>query len=203
MFSIANTNHMKTFLLLFLIALPTHLFSQCPPYGKTDDPKERTLNVAKNKSAKYNASKTPTNVPLNTVITSRKEDDRNKFFPGAYVTVEGYLIDKTEEGGETCNCGLANASKKTGDVHIYIGLVPNAAKKNCMVVEITPSYKKLHPDYDQSLVKNKKVKVEGYLLYDYLHERNSVNFCNKCTGKAIWRKTCWEIHPVVKFDLLN
>jgi hypothetical protein len=66
------------------------------------------------------------------------------------------------------------------------------------VVEITPSYKALHKNVMDSLklLKNQKVTIRGYLFYDSEHERNSINYCKTCTSKNVWRKSCWEIHPI-------
>lgn len=86
------------------------------------------------------------------------------------MNITGFIVDFKEEGKETSNCGKATIKKKDGDVHIYFGLVPDAAKRNCKVVEITPAFKKLHPDYETLLKKGSKVKAYGYLIYDYLHD---------------------------------
>ena len=79
---------------------------------------------------------------------------------------------------------------------MYIGLVPDAPIKNCMVVEITPSWKKTHKAYNIKALVGKRVSITGYLMYDDMHNANAVNSCdNNC--KNVWRKTCWEVHPVV------
>jgi len=95
---------------------------------------------------------------------------------------------------------MARKSKKDGDVHMYLGLKQNALKKNCIVVEITPAFKKKHPDYAALLTKNAMVKITGFLLYDFIHEKDAVTTCASCDGA--WRKTCWEIHPVTAVNLL-
>lgn len=60
---------------------------------------------------------------------------------------EGYLINAILEGGESCNCGKADADLKTGDVHMYVGLTKTAKLKDCIVVEITPAFKKKYSNY--------------------------------------------------------
>ncbi len=188
---------MKTILLSMVLFLNYYCYCQCPPEGKGRDDAEKALNVKKNRSAAV-PHRSAQDISLNTIIVTKPKPDRNKFAEGAYVSVTGFIVDRGEQGAETCNCGLADKSKKTGDVHINLGLVADAAKKNTMIVEITPAFKKLHPEYASLIAKGSKVKVFGYLVYDYLHEGESLSTCTKC-GNA-WRKTCWEIHPIVKID---
>lgn len=196
----SNTILRAVLITLVGLVIGYNSYSQCPPEGTATDPEHKDLNKRKNKSASI-PSWTPQKVPLNMLITKSKKNDEKKFFNGAYVFTEGYLISSEEEGPESCNCNKATKAKKNGDVHIYLGLVPNAPKKNCIVIEITPKYKKLHSDYSDNLVKNAHVRVEGYLLFDSEHKGNAANTCESCGN--VWRKTCWEIHPVTKLDLIN
>jgi hypothetical protein len=128
--------------------------------------------------------------------------DREDFSDTAYVELhDAYLMSFHEQGPEDCNCHLATSRERTGDVHINLCTRDNLAAANnnyTLVVEITPSYKALHPGYTEALqaLEGKKVIVRGYLFYDDEHERNSVNYCKTCSEKGVWRKTCWEIHPV-------
>jgi len=117
------------------------------------------------------------------------------------VVIEGFLISFEEEGPESCNCNKATKAKKNGDVHMYLALVKNAPKKNCIVIEITPNFKKKHPDYQNLFQKNARVRVTGYLLYDYLHEANAFTTCTSCNN--VWRKTCWEVHPITKLEIIS
>jgi hypothetical protein len=189
---------MKTiYLLINILFFSLNGFSQCPPEGSATNPEEQHLNVEKNKSSKIKRT-TPEIIPLRNIIIKNPKPDRRKFIEETYVSITGFIIDFVEEGKETCNCGKASKKMKTGDMHINLGLVADAAKKNCMIVEITPSFKKLHPDYATMLQKGNKVTVTGYLIYDFLHEGQSLSTCTSCKGA--WRKTCWEIHPVVKIE---
>lgn len=196
------------FFITCLLAIPA--FAQCPSEGRSKSPnnplndKEKALNRAKNRSAAIPPG-SATYWDISEVIHEPKHDDRDEFNQGDYVYVEGYLITYTPEGGESCNCYLADHNKtKYGDIHIYIGLTKNAKKQDCIVVEITPKYKNLYHDYLSFLqqAKGTQVRVFGYLLYDYIHERNSANFCTTCTTPTVWRKTCWEVHPIVAMEQL-
>lgn len=192
---------MKHYLLYFPFLFCLFFFisakGQCPASGNATSQKEQQLNRGKNRNV-VPPSTSPEILPLNRLINSGRREDQNLYRNGAYVQTEGYLISAEEQGPESCNCGLARKAQKNGDVHIYIGLVPGAPKKNCIVVEITPAYKKIHPDYKNTLVLNGRVKISGFLLYDYLHRGNAVNTCTGCGH--VWRKTCWEIHPVLRIQ---
>jgi hypothetical protein len=187
---------MRTIWLIILVLIWTQPVTarRCPSHGVAASPAERRLNIAKNRSAKPPRNQKPQILPLNHLINPARREDSNRYTPGAYVQTTGYLVSYEEQGPETCNCNLSSTEKKDGDVHIYLGLTPNAKKKNCIVVEITPSYKKLHPDYESSLSRGARVSVSGYLFYDTPHRNAAANTCKHCAH--IWRKTCWEIHPV-------
>jgi hypothetical protein len=194
---------MRSLYLLFLILcleMTAGAQKQCPVYGDATTAKDKALNTAKNKSVKVPANRKPEDLKLNMLINSRKGDDSKRYSNGAYIVTSGYLVSHEEQGPESCNCKLAKASKKNGDVHIYLGLKPDAAKKDCIVIEITPAFKKLHPDYADLLQNHTKITVEGYLFFDEHHKANALTTCRKCTGSAIWRRTCWEIHPVTAIE---
>lgn len=168
----------------------------CTKSGCFADEKEKKLNTAKNRSVTV-PDQDPTRIKINMLINRGRRDDRDLFLDNAYVEItDGYLIRQDEQGKERCNCNLASEREKDGDIHMYIGLVPDAPIKNCMVVEITPAWKKKHPEYNIKAMVGKKVKVRGFLLYDYKHTGNAVNTCESCAN--VWRKTCWEVHPVTE-----
>jgi hypothetical protein len=128
--------------------------------------------------------------------------DRDTYPDTSYIELQGaYLLKFEEQGPEDCNCHLAASSRRNGDVHIVLCDESNLRAGNnnfTMVAEITPAYKALHPGYHESLdsLRGRRVTVRGYLFYDGEHERNSVNYCKTCSDKGVWRKTCWEVHPV-------
>ncbi|MBL0180987.1 MAG: hypothetical protein IPP96_01365 [Chitinophagaceae bacterium] len=190
------------YIFLFLFTcLQLIAFSQpCPKYGIADTPEKKKLNTLKNAGVTVSGSRTPESLPLKNLLPSRKRADRNLYADGAYVVTEGWLISFEEEGPEACNCNKAKKSLKNGDVHMYLGLKKNALKKDCIVVEITPAFKKKHPDYADMLEENIQVRITGFLLYDFIHEKDAINTCNSCAGA--WRRTCWEIHPVTEIEKL-
>lgn len=201
-----------TTLLIFAFTLNTESFAvkqkECPPEGKakkgkpalTEEKKE--FNRKKNKSSKEPSNSNPKIYSINDLLQGTKPvADENHFTEGTYVEIsDAYLMTFEEQGPEDCNCHYGNKKKHTGDVHINLCNESNlkAANNNyTMIVEITPSYKALHPKYATELkaLKGKKVTVRGYLFYDE-HQGNSINYCKVCSDRGVWRKTCWEIHPV-------
>jgi len=189
----------------YMMAILNLSAQPCGPEGRGNTPlddHEKHLNRGKNKSSAV-PKKDPEVISIEALKDGRApKKDADAWWEGAYVEInDAYLVTAEEQGPETCNCGLADERKKDGDVHINIGNKRDLKDKNnnyYVVVEITPSYKKLHPNYEQVLnsLKDKRVTVRGYLLYDYKHEGNSINYCGACTDRGVWRKTCWEVHPV-------
>src|SRR5262249_24069642 len=146
------------------------------------------------------SSQLPDFLPLDSLISNKKQEDSSWFTQGRYITTEGFLINAIEEGPESCNCGRANAGLKTGDVHMYLGLTKNANRKKCIIVEITPHFKKVHPDYATILTPKTKIRVAGFLLYDYMHRTSALMTCKSC--KNVWRDNSWEIHPITDIKVL-
>jgi len=190
------------FAFLFVAGFSFSILGQgpCPKSGSATSQKAKQLNIAKNKTVAVSSTKTPTALSLASMITNTKEDDKDWFTTGDYIVTEGFLINAIEEGGESCNCEAADATLKNGDVHMYLGLTKNAKPKNCIIIEITPAFKKKHPDYEKFLVLKKKIRVTGFLLYDYIHRKDALMTCTNC-GK-IWRNNSWEIHPITKIEIL-
>ena len=127
-------------------------------------------------------------------------DDRKRFSQTQFVTVTGYVMYIAPGGPEARNCNTKDPKK--WDVHIFIGVDNiNKSKSNMMVVELTPYSYKINnlwhsSDFQKSLI-GKKVTITGWLFWDYSHFRNASNTVkfSKNPG-TIWRKTCWEIHPI-------
>ena len=174
--------------------------SPCPNYGDASgDPAKATFNKKKNRIIRTSGA--PEFLPLRNLLPTRQRSDFNLYWEGAYVYTEGILTSAEEQGPESCNCKQAREAAKNGDVHMFLSLVDNAPKKNSLVVEITPAFKKKYPDYKSLLTKHKKVRVYGFLFYDYEHEDVAFTTCKHCNN--IWRKSCWEIHPITKIELVN
>ena len=114
---------------------------QCPDYGTATDQAHKDLNKGKNKSITIPDTWTIQSLPLAHLINSVKKNDENRYLNGAYVYTEGYLISAEEQGPETCNCNKASKAKKSGDVHIYLGLTPVANSNSTTTMFLNVSLK--------------------------------------------------------------
>lgn len=201
---------------VFAALASVNIFAQCPSEGSIDPNGSRTspltheekaFNKKKNKSARVPSS-APEVISINELKSGRtRKDDRDWWWEGAYVEInDAYLIDFKLQGNEQCNCYEGDDDETMADIHINLGNLRDTRDKDnnfYVVVEITPDYKKRHQNVRQKLeaLKGKKVIVRGYLFYDGEHERNSVNYCESCSDNGVWRKTCWEVHPVTFIGL--
>jgi hypothetical protein len=106
--------------------------------------------------------------------------------------VTGYLIAAKESGPESCN-GYIDSLR---DYHIWIGDSSTAGKASSLVVEVTPRWKAIHPEwrlqYFNALARqHAKVRVTGWLMWDEEHA-NEIDHS---------RASCWEVHPITKFEV--
>ncbi len=131
-------------------------------------------------------------------------NDENEFESGYYTTVTGYVYDVKSGGAEDCNCHAQNDNLR--DTHIEICIDENhTAKTDRIVCEITPSVKiklGLTTAQIKKEMKGKNVSITGYMFFDREHRQNAYNTQPDAT-KNIWRRTCWEIHPVSSFRIEN
>lgn len=186
---------MRIILLALSLVLSFGVAAQvpCPPQGDAKTEKKQRANVLKNRSIALS----PVDTAVSLVKLLAPGEDSRRFSSSSYVRLTGYLVELKGGGKESCNC--ATEIEVQQDIHIYIGQTPHAEKIQCMIAEVTPEWKRLHKATDLKSMTGKQVTVEGYLFYDEEHKGNAVNTCKKCT--RLWRKTCWEIHPVCKIYL--
>jgi hypothetical protein len=184
------------FLLLpseILVARPAHKKRVCHGIlGDTEDRKQQILDSLKNRDVEPTAI--DSTISIDDILAPGKDSAR--FTAMKAVRIAGYVLDDTLEGPESCNCH----SRKSGmhDYHIYLGKDKHTTKKSdCMVVELTPAFRKKHPEWTKKFVyglQGKMVTVEGWLMYDIMHRQNSKKY--HAGHSIIWRNTCWEVHPV-------
>jgi hypothetical protein len=116
--------------------------------------------------------------------------------------ITGYVVLVKDGGPETANCHEMDEAKK--DTHIEIA---EDAKETdpgkVMIVEITPAFKTIHPDWRTDLLRKalmgKRVTFTGYGFFDQEHTQ----FATASRPKAsdVERATCLEIHPVTDFKI--
>jgi hypothetical protein len=148
--------------------------------------------------------------------------DRNRFTEGHAARVTGYVAECKTGGsehrepphhsGESCNNGATNAL----DTDTHIDLVLTSSEEDVgtrhVIVEITPRLRELMrrrrinwtPSAVRSQIWHRWVEFEGWLFFDPDHINEAANTDPQDNhGRANWRATCWEIHPVTKFRVLQ
>jgi hypothetical protein len=107
------------------------------------------------------------------------------------------------EGGESCNCYAKDAAHH--DIHLLIKSSRSAdSKGECIVVEITPWTKTLFPDLTVGYlnsIKDHKVQITGWLMYDTEH--TNVSVATNPDLENPHRGTVWEVHPITEFEDLD
>ena len=179
-------------------------FQGCPATGDGGD---RRLNFLKNRID--SAAWVPT--PFATVIGLTWPDYVVRRFreewssedsitvaqsEGLPVSVEGYFVAGKQEGPEATNCHGADASFR--DWHLWLSVTPGKDRRRSLVVETTPAVRATHPEWSldaiHKLVRDSTlVRVSGWLMLDPEHPEQ--------LGKT--RGTLWEIHPVMKIEILK
>jgi len=143
---------------------------------------------------------------------------------GNIPAVIGYLYyakvspDVGAKTGETSNCQLIG--EKNSDYHIGIGFDPDLAQKlrqgvkvgrkllqqTSVIVEMTPHYRaRYQPSWSIQRVGKavgRQVKVIGQLMLDNEHAIPAQNCGHpRANQRTCWRKSAWEIHPVIQFSV--
>jgi hypothetical protein len=113
---------------------------------------------------------------------------------GAPVVVTGFLSHKVNvESKESTNCELTQADEV--DWHMYLTKTANQPISQALIVEATPRVRPHHKWTTEALDKlvntNQKVRISGWLLYDFEHL--------DVVGKE--RAAVWEVHPITKIEV--
>lgn len=204
----------KLFFLLLLTLISLNLYSQeifngCPMEGSTNKAKYIALNLLKNRFLLPASSDFKLNISLDDFLISGNDEDR--FSESDAVKIEGYVYNVKIGGIESCNCRAKDEANR--DIHIEI--TPTAKTKTYkkrLIAEVTPRLReKLFSELNIStnkelrkLLKGKKVRISGWLMFDAEHKLESYNIdpANK-KGRKNWRATCWEIHPITKIEIID
>jgi hypothetical protein len=175
----------------------------CPPTGDATHQRDIDVDILKNREDAPLASQFDPNATLSAVLAPGPDLDRWSNNNGA--VFEGIVLKVKDGGAETANCRATDLPHR--DTHIEIALDPAAPSSQRVIVEVTPrwrqkmaaiadwSTKTLH---DQFL--GHRVRVTGWLMADVIHTGAAQN--TNPNGKANWRATIWEIHPITALLVL-
>ena len=182
----------------------------CPKEGSTTKTKYKILNTKKNRTETPAPSDVDSTISLASFF--QKGSDETRFDETRAATIEGYIYDIKIGGIESCNCREKDQNLR--DVHVEIVLKKtHKTKKQRFIAEITPRFRdatfaklgieKTNKEL-KKLLKGKKVKITGWLLFDEEHKLESYSIDPKDTkGRKNWRATCWEIHPITNIEVAD
>jgi hypothetical protein len=201
---------------------PNPFGNECPAEGKNRDGR-----LSFGDKAKQNVLKNRFTLPAK---FSPMTFDQFLQLPAKYderwetkaVTVEAYVADVKRGGtrGESANCGATGS----GQVDCHIDFTKNgntSGPQHVIVGEVTERIRRLAAAGKLSFTKGnrtitdwstpnlrremlgRRVKISGYLFMDKDHMNEDwVTDPNDDQGNPNWRATTWEIHPVMKIEIL-
>jgi hypothetical protein len=177
---------------------------ECPPEGKANPkkgkhaelkPREKNLNIHINRDNAPQASDFDKGVTLKRMYDSK---DDSIFNADKAAALEGYILKVSNNNMESCNCFTEDKSEYSFNVYISMNpLTKETRAADCIVAVITPYSRTLHSewtfDYFSYKMVGKKVRISGWLIYDYLHSSLSVE--TNSNGTQPDRRTIWGICP--------
>lgn len=179
------------------------LKDHCPASGFAFSAEGRKLHRLKNRTALPQPSDFDPAVTLEKML--QPGDDHNLWSTTRAARVEGYVVSLASGPIELTNCYVPCRR----DIHIHIGLRPDAPPREQVVLEITPRMQQWvngqGRDWSEETLRKAMVgqwcSFEGWLLYDSHHAREAEN---TAPGRASnWRASAWEIHPITNFTVHN
>ena len=189
---------MKKLLLILSILLNLNYSAQttkpCPIIGESKRRDDQFSDSLKNRNT--------TNITIQNKYIGellQTGNDVTRFSFTNYVRVRGMITEVKHGGAELCNCH--SSEKLDLDIHIVFSDSLGNGKIICEVNRYTQagdntlSYANVHA------MIGKQVYISGWLFFDGEHKQNATNTCVKCTN--VWRSSCWEIHPVMKIEVIK
>lgn len=177
------------------------LKDHCPASGFAFSRERRELQRLKNRTAIPPPADFDTNVTLEKLLQAG--DDHSRWSATRAARVEGYVVSITKGPLELSNCYVPC----NRDIHIHVGLRPDASPTEQVVLEITPRMqewaRQQGRDWSEETLRSAMLShwcsFEGWLLYDSYHAGESENSAPGRAGN--WRATAWEIHPITNFEI--
>jgi hypothetical protein len=187
-------------------------FHNCGVTGSAKSAKAIALDRLKNRAA------APTGSQIHPAITAAwimqpTTDDRGRFTDQDAATVRVFVTTVKDGGAETVNCGAT--TEPWIDVHVEANAEGPAFQGKPMILEVTPRWisamQSVGEDWSEPTLKSQLeghwVDVTGWMLLDEEHLANAENSTAavKKAGSSplIWRRTCWELHPVTAIRVVQ
>jgi hypothetical protein len=179
--------------------LPSFAQTHCPIEGKSKSG-GRLPEAKKELNRLKNRTEFPTDLQhWNVGDILAIDDSRDTRLEQQGVVLDGFLLNFKHEGPESPNC----YSQTRRDFHMWIGARPGSSNANAnllrsqsVVVEPPPLMQDQHATWIKDNFKNikgKRIRVTGWLMFDPEHPDQ--------LGKT--RGTLWEVHPVMKIEMLQ
>lgn len=164
-------------------------------------PGKRAFNALKNRTTLPTATDFDPRVTLNGMLAPG--DDRTRWQHSRAGAIDGYVVRVHDAGPESANC----LSGTRLDAHIELALRPDAPPIERVIVEVTPPMREWATsrgiDWSTATLRSqltgRRVRIEGWLLFDDEHDEESEN--TRPGHRGNWRATAWEIHPVTAIVL--
>jgi hypothetical protein len=185
-----------------VVSLPIWLPWTCPLQRLLITADKRALIALKNRTALPTAGDYDLRATLTALVAPGADEARWSAQRAA--VVEGYVIAVQPAGMELANC----LSFTRRDIHVDVGLGPDAAPRERLILEVTPPMRdwarRQGMDWSAGSLRalvGKRARFEGWLMFDREHEQESENSRPGQPGN--WRATAWEVHPITSIKLLT
>jgi hypothetical protein len=169
----------------------------CPSAGIALTTRARDLHRLKNRTSIPQTTDIDPKVTLDALLQAG--NDSNRWSTDRAARVQGEVIDVAYARPEATNCW--NPCRR--DIHILIATRKGAAKREHVVVEVTPNFQR--GDWSEKTLQAQLVghwcEFEGWLYFDAGHAEESENISPGEPDN--WRATAWEIHPVTKITVIR
>jgi hypothetical protein len=169
----------------------------CPSAGIALTTRARDLHRLKNRTSIPQTTDIDQRVTLDALLQAG--NDSNRWSTDRAARVQGEVIDVAYARPEATNCW--NPCRR--DIHILIATRKGAAKREHVVVEVTPNFQR--GDWSEKTLQAQLVghwcEFEGWLYFDAGHAEESENISPGEPDN--WRATAWEIHPVTKITVIR
>jgi hypothetical protein len=186
-----------------LIAAWLVVARNCPSVGIALTTRARNLHRLKNRTAFPQAADFDSRITLDALL--QPGDDTNRWSTDRAARIQGEVIDVAYAGTEATNC----FSPCRRDIHILVATRKGVAKKEHVVVEVTPNLRdwatKQGIDWSEQTLQAQLVghwcEFEGWLYFDVGHAEEAENTAPN--NPENWRATSWEVHPVTKITVIR